>query len=342
MEPANLYKKTENNSVKCFLCRHNCHIKDGNRGICMVRENRGGTLYSVFYGKPCALAIDPIEKKPLFHFHPGSRSFSVATLGCNFKCEFCQNWDISQYKKVDSYKPEIIEDKLDDVSPEMIVKKALSASCQTISYTYSEPTIFYEYARDIAKLAKPHGIDNVFVTNGYMSREMLKESVSWLTAANVDLKAFNKETYRKVMGGDLNGVLDSISYMKELGIWIEITTLVVPQMNDSESELKNIAEFIAKTGKDIPWHISRFHPQYKMSNTPSTSFETLHMAYEIGKKAGLKYIYLGNIPGDSKENTFCWSCGKVLIERLGFSIKENAITKEQTCPKCSSKIDGVF
>jgi pyruvate formate lyase activating enzyme len=339
MFEATLYKKVGDSDVRCFLCRHNCLIKDGRRGICMVRENRGGKLFSVFYGKPCALAVDPIEKKPLFHFHPATRSFSVATLGCNFQCEFCQNWDISQYGR----NPAITDPGLrQQISPQAIVDKAVESGCESISYTYSEPTIFFEYARDIAMIARPHGIENVFVTNGYMSREALAEAKDWLSAANVDLKAFKKETYKKVMGASLDGVLDSIREMKRLGIWIEITTLVVPGMNDSRAELTDIANFIAGVGKDIPWHISRFHPQYKMTDRPATPAKTIEAAYEIGRAAGLKYVYTGNMAGDARENTYCWKCSELLIERMGFSVIENKIKGTSACPKCSSKIDGIF
>jgi pyruvate formate lyase activating enzyme len=307
----------------------------------MVRENNGGTLYSVFYGHPCALAVDPIEKKPLFHFRPGSRSFSIATLGCNFQCEFCQNWDISQYGR-NGHGTWNKEQRSKDVAPEDVVKMAVEHSCRTISYTYSEPTVFYEYAHDIGLLAKKEGIDNIFVTNGYMSREMLSEAKDWLTAANVDLKAFRKETYLRVMKADLDGVLDSIAYMKQLGIWVEITTLVVPQMNDGEKELGDIARFIASVGRDIPWHISRFHPQYKRTDIGPTPISIMRRAYELGKKAGLKYVYMGNVVGDDTENTFCWNCNERLIERFGFSIGKIKLTKDATCPKCNSKIDGIF
>lgn len=304
----------------------------------MVRENKGGTLYSIFYGKPCALAVDPIEKKPLFHFYPGSKSFSVATLGCNFQCAFCQNWDISQFGRAAVATSVAAEFTL----PNDILKRAQTNNCRTISYTYSEPTIFYEYARDIGRLAIQENIKNVFVTNGYMSREMLDEAKDWLSAANVDLKAFKKETYKKIMKADLNGVMDSIAYIKKLNIWIEITTLIVPQMNDDEKELKDIAEFIASVGKEIPWHISRFHPQYKMLDLPPTPIEIMQKAYELGKKAGLKYVYMGNIPGSDSENTFCWKCGEKLIERFGFSIGKNKLAQGNSCPKCGSKIDGIF
>ncbi len=337
MQEAILYTKNPDDSVDCSLCRHRCHISKGGRGICQVRENRDGTLYSLFYGRPIAVAIDPIEKKPLFHFYPGSLSFSVATLGCNFQCPFCQNWDISQYGRDKS-----IPESGQSASPEQIAKKAHEAGCKTIAYTYSEPTIFFEYALDIARAAKPFGIKNVFVTNGFMTREMLDEFHPLLHAANVDLKAFNPETYKTMMKADLDGVLDSIRYMKELGIWIEVTTLVVPGMNDSEEELGEIASFIADVGVEIPWHISRFHPTYKVTDQPRTPIETLETAYRLGKEAGLRYVYMGNVATDRGENTYCYHCNELLIERVGFGVSENKILDDSSCPRCKSQIDGKY
>jgi len=302
-----------------------------------VRENKDGTLYSLFYGRPIAVAVDPIEKKPLFHFHPGSLSFSVATLGCNFQCPFCQNWDISQYGREES-----IADTGQNAAPELIAQKAHEAGCKTIAYTYSEPTIFFEYALDIARAAEPLGIQNVFVTNGFMTRGMLDEFHPLLHAANVDLKAFNPKTYKTMMKADLDGVLDTIKYMRELGIWVEVTTLVVPGMNDSEEELKGIAEFIASVGVEIPWHISRFHPTYKVTNQPRTPVETLETAYRLGKEAGLRYVYMGNVDTDRGENTYCYKCKELLIERVGFGVSENRISEDSKCLKCKSLIDGKY
>ena len=265
MHEAMLYSKEEDKKVRCRLCRHSCLIKEGEAGICNVRVNEGGTLCSIFYGKPIAMAVDPIEKKPLFHYKPGSTAFSIATPGCNFQCSFCQNWDISQYGRDASARVPTHE-----IPPEQIVSEAKAARCQSISYTYTEPTIFFEYAYDTAKLAKAEGIGNNFVTNGYMMREALDTIRPYLDAANVDLKAFRKDTYRKIMKAQLDGVLDSIKYMKEIGIWIEVTTLIVPGMNDDESEIRDIAKFIVGVGRDIPWHISRFVPHYKMNDNIPT------------------------------------------------------------------------
>jgi pyruvate formate lyase activating enzyme len=337
MKEAMLSTKQQDGTVHCRLCHHGCRIKDGDYGICQVRYNKGGTLFTIFYGRPIAMNVDPIEKKPLFHYKPGSLSFSIAAPGCNFRCDFCQNWEISQYRAEGA--PD--ETLLNEVKPKTVVANAKARRCASISYTYTEPTIFFEYAYDIATLAKAEGLGNVFVTNGYMTREALDAMGKRLDAANVDLKAFRKDTYRKVMKAQLDGVLDSIRYMKELGVWVEITTLVVPGMNDDEAELKDIANFIVETGRDIPWHISRFTPRYHMDGVPPTPLKTLKRAYELGKEAGLRYVYMGNVPGDPSENTFCYECGEMLIERRGFNVTKNAITHKGACPECHARVDGI-
>ncbi len=337
MKEAMLYTKESGNKVHCNLCHHSCLIAEDKYGICNVRLNKGGTLYTIFYGRPVAMAVDPIEKKPLFHYKPGSLAFSIATPGCNFQCSFCQNWDISQYGRAEGGRAPTTE-----VPPEKIVAQAKAHRCQSISYTYTEPTIFFEYAHDTAKIAHEQGLGNNFVTNGYMTREALDTIKPYLDAANVDLKSFRKDTYRKIMKAQLDGVLDSIKYMKQLGIWVEVTTLVVPGMNDDPAELADIAKFLVEVGRDIPWHISRFHPQYQMQDMPSTPIKTLKLAMETGKKAGLRYVYLGNVPGDPSENTLCYECGETLIEREGFFVKSNRVTNRSECPKCRSRIDGIF
>ncbi len=336
MKEAMFFEKENDDAVRCGLCRHGCLIPEGGSGICRVRQNRNGTLYSIFYGKPIALGVDPIEKKPLFHYKPGSQALSIATPGCNFQCDFCQNWDISQYGRGTSNR---IPDK--GVTPEAVVREAKRQRCASISYTYTEPTIFYEYAYDTARLAHAEGIGNSFVTNGYMTREALDAIAPYLDAANVDLKAFRKETYRNVMKAQLDGVTDSIRHMKELGIWVEVTTLIVPGMNDDPAELADIATFLVEIGRDIPWHISRFIPQYRRTDAKPTSIKALQGAYEIGRKAGLRYVYLGNVPGDESESTFCYECGTRLIERSGYEVKQNRITNRNECPECHAKIDGV-
>lgn len=337
MHEAMLYTQEADRKVRCHLCRHGCLIADGACGICNVRINQGGKLFSRFYGRPISLSVDPIEKKPLFHYKPGSTSFSIATPGCNFQCSFCQNWEISQYGREDG-----VPEPHAEVSPSAVVEQALAHRCASISYTYTEPTVFFEYANDTALLARKHGIDSVFVTNGYMTREALEAAKGWLTAANVDLKAFRKETYRRVMKAQLDGVLDSIRVMHALGIWIEVTTLIVPGMNDDPKELTDIANFLVETGREIPWHVSRFTPRYQMQSTPPTPANTIRMALEIGRKAGLRYVYAGNLPGDPSEHTRCYSCNEVLIEREGFQVLANRLDHKGCCSKCGNKIDGIF
>jgi pyruvate formate lyase activating enzyme len=325
----------EEKKVQCGLCCHRCLILPGRRGICAVRENRDGILYSLVYDKVIARNIDPIEKKPLFHFLPGSRSFSIATPGCNFRCKHCQNADISQ---LPHDRGGIILGE--DVSPASLVETARRNRCSSISYTYTEPTIYFELAYDTARLAVEAGLKNVFVTNGYITPEALKEIRPYLHAANIDLKGFREEFYRNICGAKLQPVLDAIRLYREYGIWIEITTLVIPGHNDSDEELAGIARFIKSVGEDIPWHVSRFHPTYKLIDEPSTPAETLQRARRIGQQEGLRYVYEGNIPGEG-EDTLCWSCKKTLIERFGFSVQTNTIA-DGKCSHCRAKIDGVW
>jgi pyruvate formate lyase activating enzyme len=333
LKEAMLYKKMEGGKVSCFLCSHHCLISNGKFGVCNVRENRGGVLYTHAYGELIARNIDPIEKKPLYHFLPGSRSFSIAAIGCNFQCGFCQNWQISQVKEAKA-----LGFRSEEVKPEEVVKLAKKSGTESISYTYTEPTIFFEYAYEISQLARKEGLFNVFVTNGYMTGEMIQTIHPYLDAANIDLKSFHDDYYRKVCKGKLAPVLKSIELMKKLNIWIEITTLIVPGQNDSEEELKRIASFIAGLDPSTPWHISRFYPQYKMEDLESTPLKILNQAYEIGKNAGLRYVYLGNT--GKENNTYCYQCHRLLIERLGFSIKDYQV-KEGRCPDCNSSIAGV-
>ena len=289
MQEAMFYNKAKGKEAQCYLCAHNCKIALGQFGFCGVRQNIQGVLNTLVYAQVIAANVDPIEKKPLYHFLPGSMSFSIATKGCNFRCGFCQNWQISQAsgqnKAREVYK----------MIPERIVEEAKKNHCQSISYTYTEPTIFFEYAYDIAKVAKQAGLKNIFVTNGYMSREALETISPYLDAANIDLKSFREKFYVENCKGHLQPVLDSIKLAKKLGVWIEITTLIIPGYNDSVSELSDIAGFIASVGKDIPWHISRFHPDYHFLSEKMTPIETLKKAEDLGKKAGLDYVYLGNV-----------------------------------------------
>lgn len=329
MKEALLYQKLKNNTVHCNLCSHHCSIAPGKRGICFVRENQNGVLYSLVYGLAIAANVDPIEKKPLFHFLPGTKSFSIASAGCNFRCEFCQNWDISQITK--GRERQIIGEEL---SPEDIVKKALETDCRSIAYTYTEPTIFFEYAYDTAKLAKRKNLANVFVTNGYQTPETIKEMAKFVDAANIDLKSFSEKFYQKICGARLEPVLEAIKLMHKAGIWLEVTTLVVPDQNDSEKELAQIAKFIAGISKNIPWHISRFHPDYKMQDGQPTPLETLENAFQIGKKAGLKYVYLGNVITETRENTYCPKCGALAIRRAGYLTEVLGVDKEGNCSNC--------
>ncbi|MDI6758937.1 MAG: AmmeMemoRadiSam system radical SAM enzyme [Candidatus Omnitrophota bacterium] len=334
MKEAYLYEKLENKAVKCLVCAHCCRIQDNNFGICKARQNINGTLHTAVYGKAVSLGIDPIEKKPLYHFFPGTTSFSFAARGCNFHCCFCQNWEISQSPAVDS--GFLGEDFL----PEEIVQASLKHGCKSISYTYSEPTVFFEYAFDTAKLAKEKGLYNNFVTNGFMTKDCLQMIRPYLDAANVDLKFFRDESYFKICSGSLKPVLDSIKEMHNLGIWIEITTLIIPGENDSKEELCDIAGFIACIDKNIPWHVSRFHPYYKFIDHSITPEATLRMAQEIGYKEGLKFVYAGNVSGWGN-NTLCPVCKKILIKREGFSILENNISSGK-CLFCNAVIPGVF
>jgi pyruvate formate lyase activating enzyme len=335
IKEAMLYEKLEGGQMRCDLCAHRCAIKPDRRGVCGVRENRDGVLYSLVYGTLIAENVDPIEKKPFFHVYPASRSYSIATVGCNFSCDFCQNHDISQMPR--STRMITGEDFL----PAEIIERAKKSGAKTIAYTYTEPTIYFELAYDTAKIAVENGLQNVFVTNGFMTAETIETIAPYLTAANVDLKSFSDEFYKKQCGARLNPVLDSLKKMKELGIWVEITTLLIPTLNDSAEELQDIARFIAGLGKETPWHISRFHPQFKMQSLPVTPLASLHQAAEIGKQAGLKYVYSGNVPGDDGENTRCFHCGKLLIERYGYKIVSMNL-KGDKCSNCGTELEGVF
>jgi pyruvate formate lyase activating enzyme len=334
---AYLYESLKDNEVKCNLCNHRCNIKNGGRGICGVRENRGGVLETLVYGKVIARHIDPIEKKPLFHFLPGSLSYSIATVGCNFKCRFCQNADIAQMPS--DRKGRIVGDAF---TPEDIVAEAIKGDCKTIAYTYTEPTVYFEFAYDTAKLAAQKGIRNVFVTNGYITEEALHMIHPFLDAANVDLKAFTEGFYKTTCKAKLVHVKETLKRMKSLGIFVEVTTLIIPGLNDDKKELENLSAFLVDAlGPETPWHISRFHPTYKLTDRPPTPVETLIRAREIGVKAGLKYVYTGNVPGESGEKTYCHQCNCLLIDRWGFYVRDNRI-KNGRCPQCNAAVDGVW
>lgn len=321
--------------VHCFLCAHHCRIGPGGRGKCGVRENRDGVLYTLVYGCPVSTAVDPIEKKPLFHFLPGTTTYSLATVGCNFSCAFCQNADISQMP-VDRGK--IVGRPM---SPEQIVSGALASQCRSISYTYTEPTIFYEYARDVARLAVQAGLKNVFVTNGFMTKEMLADIDGLLHAANVDLKSFSDEFYRALAGARLKPVLDSIRRLYEMGVWLEVTTLLIPGLNDGDEELRDLAAFLVSVSPDIPWHVSRFYPAYRLLEVPPTPVETVERAVRIGHEAGLRYVYGGNVPGHSSESTLCPWCGETVLQRAGFRPQRGRLAAGR-CLECGERIAGRF
>jgi len=329
MREALFYEVLNDNIVQCSLCPHNCSIKENNTGFCRVRKNINGVLCSLVYGIPVARSVDPIEKKPLFHFYPQSKTFSIATMGCNMHCKHCQNADISQVSK-ESFPSS-------KISVEEIIKEAKSYDVESIAYTYTEPTIYYEYAFDIAKLAHKLGIKNIFVTNGYINKEPLEKIAPYLDAANIDLKGMSEQFYKKVCGANLQPVLDSIKRYYDLGIWIEITTLIIPGYNDKEQELKNIAGFIADIDPNIPWHVTGFYPTYKLTDTKATNASLLDKAVEIGKENGLNFIYQGNI--GKRENTYCPQCRNLLVQRNGFNVSKNNI-KKGICSNCHHEIPG--
>ncbi|HOG15921.1 MAG TPA: AmmeMemoRadiSam system radical SAM enzyme [Syntrophales bacterium] len=334
IKEAMFWEALEGRSGQCHLCAHECRIPDSRFGICGVRQNVGGVLRTMAYGQLVAANTDPIEKKPLYHFLPGSSSFSVATIGCNFKCGFCQNWQISQasYRDVDM-------DAGRPVMPERIVEEAKRNGCLSISYTYTEPTIFFEYAYDTALLARKAGLRNVFVTNGYMTHRALETIQPYLDAANVDLKSFSEASYKRTCKAHLQPVLDTIAAMKELHIWIEVTTLVVPGENDSDGELRRIADFLAGIDRDIPWHISRFHPDYEFRGRDATPLETLQRAREIGRQAGLRFIYLGNVHEGS--HTSCPACRASVVERKIMGLGALHL-KDGRCPSCGTAVPGIW
>lgn len=323
--------KVDGSRKVCTLCAHYCHLKEEQIGLCGVNQNHDEGIKNLVYGYPVALHVDPIEKKPLYHFLPGTRALSLGTIGCNLKCPFCQNWSISQEKELHSK---------EYFSPEHIVDLALRYECESIAYTYNEPTIFYPYARDIALLAHQKGIKNIFVTNGYASLEVMEDMKGLIDAVNVDIKSFNAHYYKTALGGDLNVILDNLRRFKQSRIWMELTTLIVPTRNDSKQELTAIASFIAKElGIETPWHISAFHPDFKEQHLPNTPLETLKMAESIAKEAGLAHVYIGNA---GQENlTHCAQCHNVLLERKGYGVFEKRL-HNGCCPTCHAKLAGVF
>lgn len=331
------YDQLKNGQVRCRICNHFCKIENGQRGICQVRENQGGRLIFLAYSKVISTSVDPIEKKPIFHLKPGSTSFSIATPGCNFQCTFCQNHQIAQMPKDNNG---MIQGRA--ISPDEIVKAAIKSGCESISYTYTEPTIYYELAVDTARLAKQKGLYNIFVTNGYMSDQVLDSLSGVIDAANVDLKSFDPGFYQHYCQANLAPVKKNLKKMKKMGMLVEITTLLIPGLNDQTDQITQMAKFIANDlGEDTPWHISRFHPCYQMMDRPVTPSKNLEQAYQAGKDAGLKYVYIGNLPGQSKENTTCHACGHLLVGRVGYQVTVD-MGENSDCPECHAPVYGIY
>jgi pyruvate formate lyase activating enzyme len=332
--PAEFWKRLDNGRVECLLCPRRCRIADGKRGACRVRENRGGTLYSLSWGEPCALHLDPIEKKPFYHFLPGSLSLSTSTVGCNMTCLFCQNWQISQSS------PEDIA--AESVNPEFFAKKALSSGASSIAYTYGEPVVFAEYAIDIASIARDEGIRSVVVTNGYIETEPLKKLCDVVDAVKIDLKAFDKGYYRKICGGRLEPVLRSLSEIKSHGCWLEIVYLMVPTLNDDMGAIKSMASWIvSELGADVPIHFSKFHPAFRLPDLPPTPVSSLESARKICLDAGIKYVYIGNISGHEGASTYCRDCSEKIIDRSGYKIRSIEMDGAR-CRFCGAEQPGVW
>ena len=331
MREAMLYEQLPENKVLCNLCGRRCTIPEGALGFCRVRKNEGGRLYSLVYAKACSACVDPITKKPLSHFHPGSLVMSIATIGCNFRCQFCDNWVISQEKDIKGY----------NLPPEKVVKAARDNGCQGISYTYTEPTIFFEYAYNTAKLAHDQGVFNTFVTNGYMTPEAVQAIAPYLDAATVDFKGGgDPEFYKKFSAvPSVEPIYESLKEMKRCNIHIEITNLVVPKMGDSMERIHELALWVRDNlGKDTPFHLLRFHPNYRLTEIPSTPIKTLEEACEAARETGLNYVYIGNVPGHRYENTYCPKCNTLLIKRFSFEIVRWRLTKDMRCPECGQSI----
>ena len=334
LKEVRFYKKLDDLKIECGICPKKCRIADLERGYCGNKENRDGTYYSLVYSRPCAMHIDPVEKKPLFHYLPSTMALSIATAGCNFECRFCQNWRIAQYR------PEQIESEF--ASPDMIVRKAIESRAHTIAYTYSEPVVFYEYMYDCAKEGRKMGVGSAMISNGFINEFPLVELCKYLTAVKIDLKAFTDKFYRKYCSGELKPVLDTLKVLKKNGIWFEIVVLIIPTLNDSPNEIKNMCRWIVENlGKNIPLHFSRFHPMYKIRNLPPTPLKTLERCHSIATGTGLNYVYIGNIPGHPAESTYCPECKKVVIKRIGYSILENNISSGK-CSSCGHPIPGIW
>lgn len=333
-KPALYYRKLTKKRVQCLLCPRKCIVSNGEKGFCRVRKNRNGDYYTLVHSNPCARHIDPIEKKPLFHFLPGTTALSVATAGCNFTCKNCQNWDISQAPPEKTYNF--------SVTPEKMVELALLNNTPTIAYTYTEPSIFFEYMLDTAKYAHKKKIKNIYHSNGYLNQKPLEELIPYLDGANIDLKAYSNDFYQEITGGTLAPVLNTLKILKAKGVWLEITNLIIPGKNDSTQTIRNLCQWVKnELGAEVPIHFSRFYPQYKLQNLPPTPVPTLQEAAKLAHNIGLHFVYIGNIPGIPQENTYCPNCKKIIIERIGYQIKTINI-KHGSCQFCHIKIPGVW
>ncbi|MDZ7738728.1 MAG: AmmeMemoRadiSam system radical SAM enzyme [Bacteroidales bacterium] len=329
-----LYQEETAKGIMCNICPNECVLKEGELSDCRNRIVRDGELYTMAYGNPCALNLDPVEKKPLYHFMPSTLAFSIATAGCNLACLNCQNWNISQTS------PD--KTRNHDLNPEKVVKSALEYACRSIAYTYSEPVTFYEYMLNTASLAKQSGIQNIMVSNGYINKEPLIRLSKVIDAVNIDLKSFNNSTYLKLTGGKLDPVLNTLRTLKDQGVWLEITNLVVPEYTDNMDEIREMCKWLYDNGfSDTPLHFSRFQPLYKLEQLPPTPVSSLNKAYDIARKEGLKHVYIGNVPGTHASDTSCPECGKTLVERKGYSIKVNNIESGR-CKFCNTQISGVW
>ena len=334
-----LSKKLNNNKLLCEACAQACVLDEGEYGICGVRRVENGELKLLVYALAAAVNVDPVEKKPMFHFLPNTKVFSFGTVGCNFSCKFCQNHEISQYPKENNH--EIVGRPL---SPEQIVELSLEHKCAAIAYTYNEPVVFFEYTYDTAKLAHEKGLKNIYVTSGYETHKAIDLLEPYIDGMNIDIKSFSNEFYKEICGARLKPVLDTVKYAHEKGIWVEVTTLLIEGKNDSDKEIREIAKFLASIDSSIPWHLSAFHPMYKMQDVERTHASTLQRAYDIAKEEGLKYVYVGNIDDEDRESTYCPQCNKRVIDRCGHigQFVTNELDKDGTCPYCAYKLEGVW
>lgn len=327
-------RKLPKKKIECVLCPRECTVSEGQRGFCGVRENKNGEYFTLVYGNPCSVHTDPIEKKPFFHFLPGSNAFSFSTAGCNLNCRFCQNWEISQSK------PEDVE--CVSLPPVDLISAAIQNRCRSVVGTYAEPTVFYEYMLQAAKEARKRNLKSAIVSSGFINPEPLRELCRHVDAIKIDFKAYDPDFYMNVCYGKLKPVLESMKIIKNLGVWLEIVNLVIPTLNDDMTKIKDMSEWIKKNlGGDVPLHFSRFYPMYKMKNLPSTPISTLNKAVKTAREAGIEYVYVGNVPGNSHENTYCHKCRKLLIERVSYIIKSNNIIKGK-CMFCKAAIPGVW